>query len=100
MSLGVLFVNVSIGGTLTAYAAPPVLMVATAWGWDSTFMATQLGWNAAVVVLVNATVLIALMRGALAASGATGERVPAGVTLIHVGFLVGVVLGAHHPVVF
>ncbi|PXX21311.1 putative Na+/H+ antiporter [Burkholderia pyrrocinia] len=95
-----LFVNVSIGGTLTAYAAPPVLMVATAWGWDSTFMATQLGWNAAVVVLVNATVLIALMRGALAASGATGERVPAGVTLIHVGFLVGVVLGAHHPVVF
>ncbi|SFW91236.1 putative Na+/H+ antiporter, partial [Burkholderia sp. NFACC33-1] len=31
---------------------------------------------------------------------ATGERVPAGVTLIHVGFLVGVVLGAHHPVVF
>ena len=25
-ALGVLFVNVSIGGTLTSYAAPPVLM--------------------------------------------------------------------------
>ena len=30
-ALGVLFVNVSIGGTLTAYAAPPVLMVAGPW---------------------------------------------------------------------
>jgi hypothetical protein len=35
--LGVLFVNVSIGGTLTSYAAPPVLMVASTWGWDSTY---------------------------------------------------------------
>ena len=65
LALGVLFVNVSIGGTLTAYAAPPVLMVASAWGWDSTFMAAQFGWKAVVAVVVNATVLTALMRGAL-----------------------------------
>ncbi|VWD53187.1 hypothetical protein BLA18110_07845 [Burkholderia lata] len=105
LALGVLFVNVSIGGTLTAYAAPPVLMVASAWGWDSTFMATQFGWKAVVAVLVNATVLTALMRGALvktptAAADMEGVRVPAGVTLIHLGFLIGVVLGAHHQVVF
>ncbi|MDE2354543.1 MAG: hypothetical protein KGL17_05900, partial [Betaproteobacteria bacterium] len=31
-TLGVLFVNISIGGTLTAYAAPPILMVAGKWG--------------------------------------------------------------------
>ena len=36
--LGVLFVNVSIGGTLTPFAAPPVLMVAATWGWDLGFM--------------------------------------------------------------
>ncbi|KVK78170.1 hypothetical protein WJ47_17280 [Burkholderia ubonensis] len=105
LALGVMFVNVSIGGTLTAYAAPPVLMVASAWGWDSTFMATQFGWKAVVAVLINATVLTALMHGALektpaAAADASGMRVPAGVTLIHFGFLVGVVLSAHHPVVF
>jgi hypothetical protein len=35
LALGVLFVNVSIGGTLTSFAAPPVLMVAAAWQWDS-----------------------------------------------------------------
>ncbi|KWA02822.1 putative Na+/H+ antiporter [Burkholderia territorii] len=105
LALGVLFVNVSVGGTLTAYAAPPVLMVASAWGWDSAFMATQFGWKAVVAVLVNATVLMALMRGELAGAPtqvATHDtvRVPAGVTLIHLGFLVGVVLSAHHPVIF
>ena len=55
LALGVLFVNVSIGGTLTSYAAPPVLMVAATWGWDSAFMLTTFGWKAALAVLVNAT---------------------------------------------
>ncbi|KWI31332.1 hypothetical protein WM04_15510 [Burkholderia ubonensis] len=105
LMLGVLFVNVSIGGTLTAYAAPPVLMVASAWGWDSTFMAATFGWKAAVAVLVNATVCVALMCGALRGTAyipakSEAEPVPLIVTLIHLGFLVGVVVGAHHPVVF
>ncbi len=39
-TLGLLFVNVSIGGTLTSFAAPPVLMVARPWGWDIPFMLT------------------------------------------------------------
>ena len=42
LALGVLFVNVSIGGTLTSYAAPPVLMVAGTWGWDTGFMLAHL----------------------------------------------------------
>ncbi|KVU59686.1 hypothetical protein WK68_20455 [Burkholderia ubonensis] len=105
LMLGVLFVNVSIGGTLTAYAAPPVLMVASAWGWDSTFMATTFGWKAAVAVLLNASVCIAVMRRALLGTAfipvkSDAEPIPPVVTLIHVGFLVGVVVGAHHPVVF
>ena len=33
-TLGLLFVNVSVGGTLTHFAAPPVLMVASTWSWD------------------------------------------------------------------
>jgi len=45
-ALGVLFVNISIGGTLTSYAAPPVLMVATTWNWDTAFMASTFGWKA------------------------------------------------------
>lgn len=42
-TLGLLFVNISIGGTLTHFAAPPVLMVARAWGWDTAFMLTNFG---------------------------------------------------------
>ncbi len=53
-TLGVLFVNVSIGGTLTHYAAPPVLTAADTWGWDTAFMLGTFGWKAVLAVLVNA----------------------------------------------
>ena len=43
-TLGVLFVNVSIGGTLTNFAAPPVLMVAAQWEWSTAHMFATLGW--------------------------------------------------------
>jgi hypothetical protein len=106
-ALGVLFVNVSIGGTLTAYAAPPVLMVAAAWGWDSAFMAATFGWRACVAVLLNATVMVFLLRKHLRTPAGPAEpgegpaaRVPLLVSLVHLGFLAGVVVLAHHPVAF
>ena len=104
-ALGVLFVNVSIGGTLTAYAAPPVLMVAATWGWDSAHMLTHFGWRALVAVLVNATVVTLVLRPHLRALDASVEgespvRVPPLVALIHLAFLAAVVLLAHHPVLF
>lgn len=103
-ALGVLFVNVSIGGTLTSYAAPPVLMVAGTWGWDSTYMLLHFGWRALIAVLVNATVITFLLRSHLRPIDASieGESVPVPplVSLIHLGFLAAVVLLAHHPVLF
>ena len=48
-TLGLLFVNISIGGTLTHFAAPPVLMVARAWEWDTPFMLPHFGWRAIIV---------------------------------------------------
>jgi hypothetical protein len=104
-ALGVLFVNVSIGGTLTSYAAPPVLMVAAAWQWDSAFMASQFGWKAALAVLINASAITFVLRRhlqpAVANSGSTDTApVPLPVALIHLAFLAAVVLLAHHPVLF
>ncbi|HZV65520.1 MAG TPA: putative Na+/H+ antiporter [Telluria sp.] len=101
-ALGVLFVNVSIGGTLTSYAAPPVLMVAGAWGWDSAFMATSFGWKAALAVLVNATGISLLLRKHLRAPARAepAARVPLAVAAIHLAFLAAVVVLAHHPVLF
>ncbi|OEZ55413.1 putative Na+/H+ antiporter [Duganella sp. HH105] len=105
-ALGVLFVNVSIGGTLTAYAAPPVLMVATTWQWDSAFMATHFGWKAAIAVVINATAVSFILRPHLRAPAAASAEVEAApavplmVTLIHLVFLAAVVVLGHHPVLF
>ena len=103
-ALGALFVNVSIGGTLTSFAAPPVLMVAATWGWDSIFMAATFGWKAAIAVIVNATVVTILLRRHVADREPDGEdqlqRTPTAVMLAHSAFLAAVVVLAHHPVMF
>jgi hypothetical protein len=102
-TLGVLFVNVSIGGTLTPFAAPPVLMVAATWQWDLPYMLQTFGWKAAIAVFINAGVLTILMRRELAGLGeppAARRTVPPVMIAVHLGFLLGVVLFAHHPVVF
>jgi len=103
-ALGVLFVNVSIGGTLTAYAAPPVLMVAGVWQWDTAFMASTFGWKAALTVLVNATGMVFFLRKHLAPPRASQAQqapsVPWIVSAVHLLFLAGVVALLHHPVLF
>lgn len=105
VTLGVLFVNVSIGGTLTPFAAPPVLMVAGQWGWDISFMMAVFGWKAAVAVVVNTLGAALLFRKELAGlplatSGNGAGPVPLALVIAHFVFLVGVVMFAHHPAIF
>lgn len=104
VTVGVLFVNVSIGGTLTPFAAPPVLMVAAKWNWDIAFMVTTFGWKAAIAVVVNATAAAFRFRRELAPMGQSGQantpHAPGSVVLVHLLFLAGVVVFAHHPAVF
>ncbi len=102
-ALGCLFVNVSIGGTLTSFAAPPVLMVAQTWNWSNAFMAATFGWKAALAVFVNATLVVWVLRKHLsdaAPSDAQDEAIPFPVTLVHLGFLVAIVMLAHHAILF
>ena len=102
-ALGVLFVNISIGGTLTSFAAPPVLMVATTWNWDSLYMATHFGWKSALAVVINASAVTWMLRAHIASDAADApkpDRIPPLVSLIHLAFLGGVVMFAHHPVIF
>ena len=104
-TLAVLFVNISIGGTLTPFAAPPVLMVAGKWGWDLAFMASTFGWKASIAVGINALVVTFVYRRELvslcgAVEGEAAPAVPAGMVLVHLALLVGVVVFAHHPAVF
>lgn len=103
-TIGVLFVNVSVGGTLTPFAAPPVLMVASKWNWDIWYMLATFGWKSAVAVSVNAASAAFLFRQQLAQAKPTTQLdaspVPTSVMLVHLFFLVGVVFFAHHPPVF
>ena len=76
-TLGLLFVNVSIGGTLTHFAAPPILMVARPWGWDTAAVLSRLGWRA-VIAIVSSTLIYRLVFRAefraLAAGGPCPTR--------------------------
>lgn len=104
-TVGVLFVNVSIGGTLTPYAAPPVLMVAERWGFDLPFMLQTFGWKAALAVMVNAIGVAVLFRSHLRAlpplpRSLARLEVPRWIVLVHLAFLGAVVVFNHHPIVF
>ena len=110
-TLGLLFVNVSIGGTLTHFAAPPVLMVARPWNWDTPFMLSHIGWRSALAIVVSNVVYFLVFRKEfrrLAAAVRTGPQeeddasevtgpVPAWITLVHCLFIAWTVLVAHYP---
>ena len=108
-TLGVLFVNVSIGGVLSAYAAPPVLMVAQTFGWDTAYMLSHFGLRAIVAVVINSFVLTIIHYKVLSdkqvethqgVTKETTKSVPALIMFIHLLFLLGVVVFAHHPAIF
>src|SRR6201994_1451666 len=64
-TLGLLFVNISVGGTLTHFAAPPVVMVATKWSWDLQYMLSSFGWKAALGIFVANAVYFFRFRSEL-----------------------------------
>jgi len=104
-TIGTLFVNVSIGGTLTPFAAPPVLMVAGKWGWDLPFMLAHFGWRAALAVLVNAVAVSVLFRREISNTSSNDDsgvrsEAPVSSILISGAFLLGVVIFAHHAAIF
>ena len=65
-TLGLLFVNISVGGTLTHFAAPPVLMVAGPWNWDTVHMFTHFGWKAILGILLANGIYYLFFRKELA----------------------------------
>jgi hypothetical protein len=109
-TLGLLFVNISVGGTFTHFAAPPVLMVAAPWGWDIAYMFTHFGWRALIGILVGTTLYWAVFRKELASlvkkvpggrtRGVEGEPIPVWITLVCVGFMAFTVWRAHDPALF
>ena len=105
-TIGLLFVNVSIGGTLSHFAAPPVLMVAGKWGWGLEHMLINFGYKGAISCIISSLLTAFYFRKEL--KGKFHEEkednkllpIPYWVTFIHLLFLSFVVLTAHHMVVF
>lgn len=105
-TLGLLFVNVSIGGTLTHFAAPPVLMVAAKWHWGMGHMLGHFGYKAAIAVILG-TLLVAFrfkkeLTGRLQVKTEGDNKLHPRwwINALHILFLSMVVLTAHHPKVF
>ena len=116
-TLGLLFVNVSVGGTLTHFAAPPVLMVAQTWDWGTVFMFGHFGWKATFAIVISNLLFFMKFKGELArlADRADGledgiqhpiawqereDPIPAWVIAHHVFFLGWTVMNAHDPILF
>jgi hypothetical protein len=114
-TLGLLFVNVSIGGTLTHFAAPPVLMVARTWEWDLAFVLSNFGWRAVVAIVFSSLAYLLVFRReltSLASRAAAADRfepetpgeeplpLAPWVTAVHIGFMAWTVITAHYPGLF
>lgn len=116
-TIGLLFVNVSIGGTFTNFAAPPVLMVAGPWKWTTAYMFEHFGWKALTAIVLSTSLYFVFFRKALAEinDAVDGVRdgqfnpvpwqeretpIPVWVTLVHLVFLAWTVYSAHYPVLF
>ncbi|MFK7850883.1 MAG: putative Na+/H+ antiporter [Akkermansiaceae bacterium] len=116
-TIGLLFVNISVGGTLTHFAAPPVLMVASTWEWGTPFMMTHFGWKAMIGIAISSSIYFMVFKKDLLAMGdktdgledgimhpeTWAERetpVPLWITIVHLLFLGWTVYTAHFPVLF
>ena len=103
-TIGLLFVNISIGGTLTHFAAPPVLMVAGKWGWGIGHMIGHFGYKSVIAIIISTLTIATLfkkeLQGQMEVPQQQGMKTPLWVTLFHIVFLAMVVLTAHHMVFF
>ncbi|OIR14895.1 hypothetical protein GALL_40110 [mine drainage metagenome] len=109
-TLGLLFVNVSVGGTLTHFAAPPVLMVAGPWKWGTLHLLTHLGWKSAAAIVVSTACVGLVFRREFARmeaspsgrdpddDGIPEHPIPAWITAVQLAFLGWTVFAAHQPV--
>ena len=118
-TLALLFVNISIGGALTPFAAPPILMVARKWGWTLPILLSKVGWKAAIATVLNAGLGVLVLGRELSRSKNHAQgpvfdkegnranssthirsRIPVWLTTIHILTLILIVISVHHPAIF
>ena len=101
--IGALFVNVSIGGAMTPFAAPPILMVAAKWNWDLMFMLNTFAWRTALAVFTNSLILTIIFRKELIKIKSLNikqNNTPFFILLIHLILLIGIIFFVHDLIIF
>ncbi len=112
-TLGLMFVNFSVGGVLTNFAAPPALILSRCWNWDLQDFFARFGWRVLVgIVIVNFLYFLFLRKDfsklkairkkeekALESDAHKGP-VPVWISLVHLAFLTWTIMMAHYPPVF
>ena len=105
-TLALLFVNISVGGALTNFAAPPIVMVATKWSWSTADVFAHYGWAAIAAILISNLTYLLVFRGELTrlkaddSAAPRRESVPVWVTAVHLLLMVWTVamLAGHRPI--
>ncbi len=107
-SVGLLFTNISVGGVLTHFAAPPVVIVAAKWKWSTPFMFHTFGWKALGAVCFSTCAYLYLFRREFhaiakrvppfdASHPVLEKPTPLGVVVVNLLFMAWTVLNAHSP---
>lgn len=112
-TLGLMFVNFSVGGVLTNYAAPPALTLSRCWEWTAGDFFGLFGLRVLLGILICNLLYFFLFRRdfhhlkptipqekAAVKSDKHKGKVPFWVTLVHLFFLVWTIVMAHYPPVF
>ena len=103
-TLALLFVNISVGGSLTHFAAPPIVMVAARWQWGTPEVFQQFGIAALSTIIVGNTCYFYWFRRELQGlvdpvNPSEGElAVPLWLTVAHLLLMAAIVLllAGHH----
>lgn len=114
-TMALLFVNISVGGILTDFASPAVLILAHCWHWTTLDMFTTFGWKATLGIIVSNLVywlyfrkelnMLNIRKRALAvfSSYTTQHKempIPKWITFIHMVFMAWIVAVSHYPAIF
>lgn len=106
-TMGLMFVNFSVGSVLTNFAAPPELVLSRCWGWALGDFFNQFGWRALLgILVVNLLYFFFLqkefrtLKKVKVIKKKEGAPVPFWITLIHLFFLAWTIAMAHYVPIF
>ncbi|PIS02308.1 MAG: hypothetical protein COT85_05955 [Chlamydiae bacterium CG10_big_fil_rev_8_21_14_0_10_42_34] len=114
-TLALLFVNISVGGVLTDFASPAVLVLAHCWKWSMSDIFLSFGWKAAIGIVISNLIYWYYFRKEFAllnvrkkavkifahySSRKQETKIPYWISFVHMLFMALIVVVSHYPAIF